>query len=284
LIWVAFWSFVFVSILHAQQVQNGNTSGDANAAPNNSLNGLAYFCLLISLYWTLEVLKNVGHVTTSGVVATWWLAPFANSATWGSFKRAITTSFGSICFGSLIVAVLQAMVQILREAQRQAQQNGNPITAFLACCAACCLSWIESLVEYFNMYAYTRVAIYGLDFRTAAKETWDLFKNRGFEVIINDDLTGMVLSMGALIGGVLTGLFGAFWAKALNFSGWEVIGVISFVIGYIMVTLIMNVIQSAVATTYVVWAEDPATLAQSRPEPYNKIRDAATRAYGAGQW
>jgi len=282
--WISFWSFVFVAIYHATALNNGNTTGDPSSSPNNSMNGVAYFLLLVSLYWTLEVLRNIGHVTTSGVVATWWFAPQALTATWGAFKRATTTSLGSICFGSLIVAVLQATRQILREAQNQAQREGNIGMAFLACCVGCCLSWIESLIQYFNTYAYTRVAIYGLDFRTAAKETWDLFKNRGFEMLINDDLTGMVLAMGCLIGAVVCGLFGAFWASTLNFDGWIVVGVLALVIGYIMVALIMSVISSAVATTYVVWAEDPALLAQTRPDHYNKLRGAAQQAYGPGQW
>jgi hypothetical protein len=45
------------------------------------------------------------------------------------------------------------------------------------------------------------VAIYGKDFMTASKDTWALFKARGFEVLINDDLTGMVLMLGAFLGG-----------------------------------------------------------------------------------
>jgi len=208
----------------------------------------------------------------------------AETATWGAFKRATTTSLGSICFGSLIVAVLQATRAILREAQRSAARDGNAGLAFLACCIGCVLGCIESLIEYFNMYAYTKVAIYGLDFRAAAKETWDLFKNRGFEVIVNDDLTGMVLAMGCLLGAVVVGLFGALWASLLNFDGWIIVGVLAFVIGYVMVALIMTVIQSAVATTYVVWAEDPATLAQTRPEYYGKLRQAANLAYPGGQW
>jgi hypothetical protein len=283
--WVAFWGFTFVAIYHATALNNGNTAGDPNESPSSGLNGVAYFLLLVSLYWTMEVLRNIGHVTTAGVVATWWFNPMAETATWGAFKRATTTSLGSICFGSLIVAVLQATRQILREAQRNAQREGNMGLAFLACCIGCCLSWIESLIEYFNMYAYTKVAFYGLDFRTAAKETWDLFKSRGFEMIINDDLTGMVLAMGCIIGAVITGIFGALWAAALNFDGWIVVGIIALVIGYIMVALIMNVIQSAVATTYVVWAEDSALLNQTRPEHYTKLRDAANLAYGnSGRW
>jgi len=233
----------------------------------------------------MEVLRNIGHVTTAGVVATWWFQPLATSATCGAFKRATTTSLGSICFGSLIVAVLQATRAILREAQNHAAREGNIGLAFLACCIGCCLSWIESLIQYFNKYAYAKVAIYGLDFKSAAKETWDLFKNRGFEMIINDDLTGMVLAMGCFIGAVICGLFAAFWANITNIEGWLIIGIIAMVIGYIMVALIMSVIGSAVATTYVVWAEDPALLGQTRPDHYHKLRAAANQAYGAqGQW
>jgi len=263
--WIAFWSFVFVAILH---VSTGN-------GQSNNLNGLAYFLLLISLYWTLEVLRNIGHTTTAGVVATWWFNPSATTATWPSFVRATTTSLGSICLGSLIVAILQAVRQIVREAAKSRD------CGFLACILLCLLDWIESLVRYFNMYAYTRVAIYGTDYITSAKETWQMFVSRGFEVIVNDDLTGMVLAMGSIIGGVVTGVICGVWAHAeLASMAWVYIGIVGFVIGYIMVFLIMTVIQSAVATTYVVWSEDPATITQTRPAHYQKLRDAANIAYG----
>jgi len=148
----------------------------------------------------------------------------------------------------------------------------------------CILNWIESLVKYFNMYAYTRVAIYGTDYITSAKETWHMFVNRGFEVVVNDDLTGMVLGMGCLIGGVVTGVICGIWAQAINFYGWVAIAIIAFIIGYVMVALIMTVIQSAVATTYVVWSEDPAAISQTRPEQYGKLRAAASKAYPTNTW
>jgi len=284
--WTGFWGFTFAAILHATAVDNGNYSGsnDETSTSSSDLNGVAYFCLLVSFYWTFQVLKNIGHVTTSGVVATWWFSPQASSATWGAFVRATTTSLGSICFGSLIVAILQATRQILREAQRNASSSGNTAAVFVLCCIGCLMGCIENLIRYFNMYAYTRVAIYGLGYWAAAKETWDLFVRRGFEAIINDDLTGMVLTMGCVMGGVVTGMVGAIWAAALGFNGWIVVGIIAFIIGFIMVALIMNVIESAVCTTFVVWAEDPATLAATRPEHYNTLREAANKAYPQGQW
>jgi len=57
---------------------------------------------------------------------------------------AMTTSFGSICFGSLLVAIIQAL-QALANA---AQQEGD--AGILACIAECILSCLASIVEYFN--------------------------------------------------------------------------------------------------------------------------------------
>ena len=54
-----------------------------------------------------QVIRNVVHCTTAGTVASWWFIQSAPSPTLGALKRSLTTSFGSICLGSLIVAILQ---------------------------------------------------------------------------------------------------------------------------------------------------------------------------------
>lgn len=68
----------------------------------------------------------------------------------------MTTSFGSICFGSLIVAIIQA----LRQLAHQARQNGD--AGILACIAECILGCLESIAEYFNKWAF----IYGTNMPT----------------------------------------------------------------------------------------------------------------------
>ena len=57
-----------------------------------------------------------------------------------SYVRALTYSFGSICLGSLIVALIQAV----KEMVHQARENGD---SMLACCAECLIGCIEALVE-----------------------------------------------------------------------------------------------------------------------------------------
>ena len=75
-----------------------------------------------------------------------------------SLCSALTTSFGSICFGSLIVAIIQTLRELASQAQNQREGN------ILACLAQCILSCIESLVEFFNRWAYVYVGLYGYSY------------------------------------------------------------------------------------------------------------------------
>jgi putative copper export protein len=67
-----------------------------------------------------------------------------SSAVNSSFLRTVTTSFGSICFGSFLVAILQA----LRALAQSARENGD--AQIFACIAECILGCLASILEYFN--------------------------------------------------------------------------------------------------------------------------------------
>merc|ERR1711977_528938 len=154
----------------------------------------------------MGVIQNVVHCITCGAVASWWFQvnPGPHVVA-GSFKRAMTTSFGSICFGSLLVAILKAIRQMLREAEREARKKGN---AFALQCLGCLMDIIERLMEIFNRYAFVYVATYGVDFKTAGRSVFELFKSKGWTAIINDDLIEQALTLGCVVVGCLTGVVG----------------------------------------------------------------------------
>ena len=114
----------------------------------------------------------------------------------------MTTSFGSICFGSLLVALIQA----LRSLANEAQQNGD--SGILGCIAECILACLQSIVEYFNKWAFIYVGLYGYSYMEAGKNVFNLFKNRGWDAIVADDLIGNVLFLVSLLVGALTGVVG----------------------------------------------------------------------------
>jgi len=228
-------------------------------------NNFVVFLLLISLYWGVNVFRNVSHTTTCGVAATWYFSSgkLDNPST-GAFKRTMTTSFGSVCFGSLLVAILQALRAMLRGA---GGRNG---------CAICLLRCIESIMRYFNKYAFVQVATYGCSFFTAAKNTWNLFMSRGIMALINDDLSGLALTCGAVLGAVVSGLVGYF--VAIGFYETDLaVGLAFFaaILGYIVVVIILLVVASGVVAIFVLFAEDPAALSENRPDEFRKLTEVS---------
>lgn len=148
--------------------------------------------LLIRLVSTMAVvIKNVVHVTAAGVFASWYFlhgtVGVPPNPTLGSFKRATTTSFGSICFGSLIVALLRTLRMIFRSFRQNSDNIAIVILAFIGECIVACL---DQLLEYFNQYAYAQIAIYGKSYCRAAKDTWHLVHSHGIQAIINDNIIG----------------------------------------------------------------------------------------------
>jgi hypothetical protein len=98
------------------------------------------------------------------------------------------------------------------------------------------------------------------------------------DAIINDSLIGIVLNIGgffvALVscGATLCFVYGsqihvqAPIAPAIG-------GIIGFLSGLIQFSILAGVIDSGVATTFVCLAEDPAALARTKPELYQKIQE-----------
>lgn len=230
------------------------------------------------------------HVTVSGVVASWYMATdrLGGSPTVQSLKRAMTTSFGSICLGSLLVALVQLLREMLESSRRQAD---SAVAMFILCCLSCCMAWIEALVELFNHWAFVYVAIKGLDFKSAARETWQLVKHKGLDALVNMNLTSQASGLGFMVGAALSGGLVALVAhpsmiggpsKDSTLSEDEVsaftagyVGVIVFAVlcAFAFTALVSSTITSGVTTLFVCWAEDPAQLQSTNPELHARFAE-----------
>ena len=252
-LWSMWWSFAVTAIVMVTAGCNSERECESE------VNKIVLFLLFVSFYWTAQVIKNVVHVTVAGTVGTWWFDPMTASSCCSrgvrdSWLRAMTFSFGSICFGSLIVAIIQAvkeMLHIMRE-------NDDTI---LKCIAECLIGCIEWIVEYFNTWAFTYVGLYGYTFMEAGTNVMTLFRNRGWTTIITDNLVDSTLGMVGLGVGVLTGICVLVAALCLGMDlseshYWEPF-IIGFVIGLVLCMTLFNVISSAVNTVIVCYAEAP---------------------------
>jgi Plasma-membrane choline transporter len=226
------------------------------------------------------------HVTTAGVVGTWWWQPSEASSFWSSavndsFVRSTTYSFGSICFGSLLVAIVQA----LRALEHQTRDDDD--MQILRCLIQCILACIESIIEEINRWAYVYVGLYGFSYLEAGRNVIQLFQNKGWTAIIADDLAGNVLFMMSVAIALASGVVGLLFGF-LNSGMFVDLGIehaaapaflIGFLSGFLFACIIMSVVGSGVNTVIVCFAEDPAAFEQNHPQLSSEMRAAWTQAW-----
>ncbi|KAL7530016.1 hypothetical protein ACHAXR_003274 [Thalassiosira sp. AJA248-18] len=279
--WSAWWIVSFVSTVYI-------TSGcDAQGNCENEPSNLLVFAMLLSYYWTFQVIKNVIHVTVAGTVGTWWFVPTEGSSCCSrgvrdSFLRSVTTSFGSICMGSLLVAIVEASKAMVRNL-RESDDGGG----IFLCIAECLLSCLQDILEYFNTWAFVFVGLYGYTFLESGKNVINLFKSRGWTTIITDNLAQGVLGMVSVAVGLITGLVALAIAHGQGMVFGDELGAsaaaffIGFIIGAVLTNTLMTLVSSAVNTVIVCYAEAPHEFQQNHPKLSEDMRAAWRQAWPA---
>jgi len=270
------WMVAVVGVYDKEKVTTTtHDDGGTTEKSESTVGGGYFFLLLVALFWSQQVFTNTIHVTVAGVVSTWWYSPeearsCCSAGVRDSFVRATTTSFGSICFGSLLVAIIKAL-RVMAESARGDADDG--CAAFLLCLVTCLLRCLEDILEYFNKFAFIYVGMYGYSYIEAGKNVMTMFKHRGWSIIIADDLVSNVLFLFTLIIGGLTGCVGLVLNETNPewFEGYEggAMGVafgFTFLVGVVIASIMLSIVDSAVNTVLVAFGEGPAEFEQNHPE------------------
>lgn len=277
--WSCWWLVSFVSTVY---VASG-CDGQGNCASEPP--GILVFALLLSYYWTFQVIKNVVHVTVAGAVGTWWFVPsegtsFCSDGVKDSLVRSITTSFGSICLGSLLVAIIEALKTMVRNL-RESEDGGG----ILLCLAECILACLADMMEYFNMWAFVFVGLYGYPFMEAGKNVLTLFQTRGWTTIITDNLSQGVLGLVSVAVGLVTGLVSFLIAQGSGMVLGDELGAtaaaffIGFITGAVLTSTLLTLVSSAVNTVIVCYAEAPREFEENHPQLSQDMRAAWRQAW-----
>jgi hypothetical protein len=293
--WIFFWAIAAIGTLYKMNPEDRHDpsssplSNDTNEDMYDSTSGTQRFTFVLmafQLFWGMEVCKNVISSTVSGTIACWWFTPSRTRPVRGALFRSLTTSFGCICLGSLLVAVLHTvrfMCEMLRNnlhsRSRRDRGGGELWVACILCCIESLLRLAERLVQYFNRYAFCYNAAYGTNFLTSGRRVMDLFTKRGWTAIINDDLIRNVLTLLTFGVGMATALFAwvfSFsWADHLNDAGIdnavEILTITGFVLGVGVGILMTNVVDSAVVSVFTFFAEDPSVFNTNHPQLYSDL-------------
>ncbi|XP_038707660.1 CTL-like protein DDB_G0274487 isoform X2 [Tripterygium wilfordii] len=260
LLWMGIWSF-----------------GAAGVVASSMGDGGRWWLLMVlsvSLFWTGAVLCNTVHVIVSGMVFLVLIhdgreaASMPRKSVLKSLRYALTTSFGSICYGSLFTAAIRTLRWEIRGLRSKIGKN-----ECLLCCVDFLFNLVETLVRFFNKYAYVQIAVYGKSFNHSARDAWELFQSTGVEALVAYDCSGAVLLMGTLFGGLITGTCSGVWAWFKWSDRMLMVGSTAMLMGMVLVGMAMVIVESAVTSIYICYAEDPLLIHRWDPEFFNQLSE-----------
>jgi len=137
-----------------------------------------------------------------------------------SLKRLFRYHFGSIAFGSLILAIIQMIRLILAYFQAQAkkmQGKDSKLIKFVLGCLQCYLTCFEKCIKFLNKNAYIQIALSGKSFCGAAKDAFSLIMRNPLRMGVVTSLGGIFVLFGKIFIASLTALAGFFtitkWSK-----------------------------------------------------------------------
>jgi hypothetical protein len=119
----------------------------------------------------------------------------------------------------------------------------------------------------------------------AGKNVFTLFRNRGWEAVITDDLIGNTLLLVSLVVGGVVGCIALIIeatsdlfedaggdAQMLSF-------LLGFIVGMMICSIVMSTIGSAVNAVIVLFAEAPADFQRNYPELSNNMRQTWSEVF-----
>ena len=232
------------------------------------------FLLLIPAFWGLIAFGNLDHFINACTVGRWWF-PEETAQQYlmkTSIKRAWTTNFGTICFGSLIEAIVTAFRSVVETKQRR------------GLCTATDLP--EKLVAYINEWGFIFAALTGQSFVEACKSLFALFRQRGWTMILNDSVVGYCLGivnflvglLSALAGGLIFYLF-EFDSSTKLFPTLYYVASIYFLLGVILNSFVTTILTSCVRALFVCFALNPAALGATHPDQLQKFSEVWHQVY-----
>ena len=126
------------------------------------------------LFWLLAFVTGLNQMTLAGSFGIWYWTPFKNEkktkkkslpffTLFKSFGRAFFLHFGTIAFGSLLIAIIKFIRLLLDliHTQAKSKADSSKLARFLLACCKCCFWCLERFIKFMNRYAYIISAVYG---------------------------------------------------------------------------------------------------------------------------
>ena len=220
IIWIVYWICLSIFLYATGEFDQEGSKVIANFVWDAKIRYSWWFHLFALFYMTAVISAYASFIYSSSACIWYFTSEkgIEGNPISKSFKRGIRYHFGSLAFGSLIIAIVRLIMVWLEVVKRRVESTSTNKTESkcfkcIISCLQCCMGCIGKIMEFGNKHAYIQIALKGDSFCTAA---WE-----GFGLIVRN--LGRFTALAA-IGTVFTTI------------GTIFISVVSAVIGYFVIT------------------------------------------------
>ncbi|RLN57040.1 hypothetical protein BBJ29_001340 [Phytophthora kernoviae] len=178
-------------------------------------------------------------------------------------RCAMSSSFGSVCIGSLLCPLAHIVWNVLRWARRDESVLSRRFISLRS-------ERAEHFIRTYHKYSFVHIAGYNKPYYVAAQDAWRLIELHGVEAIVDDDLTSRILLLG---GNGWAGIMSALTVSALAGGSTHItfFTLAAFTLCYTTISLATQVIAAVIKTLFVCFAENPGRLSQLHPLIYHRF-------------
>jgi hypothetical protein len=248
--WIAYWVVLAIFLYSSGDFDKEHSKIFASFKWKYHINYLFWYHLF-ALFYINAIISGLSQFIYASCTSIWYFNH--EKGTEGhiiltSFKRAFKYHFGSIAFGSLIIAIVRFLMFFLELFKKRAERSygkkkQGKCYKCLMCCLECCLKCITKFLEFINKHAYIMISIKGDSFCKAAWEGFALtIRNLGrFSVLT---LLGKLFSnIGTLFIMVASGILGYLVIDNYGFLNEEIDSKFLPVFCMVIVGLIIGLIS-----------------------------------------
>ncbi|KAI5427649.1 hypothetical protein KIW84_032888 [Lathyrus oleraceus] len=215
---------------------------------NRTIHAYIYILLIIlSLGWTMQVMKNAMQVTISWVQYTGFTNHIGTNIR-AAFRDTIKHLIGSVSLGSILVPVIELFRDFARLLNLYICKDD----------CSCAMELAAHLTTWGNIWGFVQVGAYRKGFVQASSDTWEMFMNRvGLLELIDLDITGTFCFLSGVAVGAICCLVCGIWSLIVYKDYTMELSIYAFIIGYFICRLAIAWPQASVSAYYVAYAQNP---------------------------
>ncbi|MEN2496142.1 MAG: hypothetical protein MHMPM18_000701 [Marteilia pararefringens] len=258
--WIVFSTLIFSLVV--PNVPIVEEDGFTVRFENDSFRFLSLLPLFFML-WVCQITNDSTEYVIAGSMARWYFTrdkKRLKSPILNTIRDLLTYHFGSIAFGSFLIAVLKFVRAVMYYVAKRLESAQLNLCQSCLSCIQCFLSCFEKSIKFLTRNAYIEMAISGKGFLTSAKDSFKFMVDHALSLVALNAITFILLWFSRFIIVLIISFSAFYWQKNhyddnqynYSFSAAVVSGLVAFYVAHIF----MDVYDMSIDSLFYCFCKD----------------------------